>query len=228
MENKILVYDCSLFGQALGRFLERELGVEVERIVDLAKINEMSDREICQHVAKKIKPFIGKVAGVVIASPLVVSVVASELEKIFPEQEFVYLGKNMAEGIKGSNRIAVLTPPRIRRTERYQVRKAAFQEAEVEELNCKEWLNLMDKGWWGEKKIENCFRHKLGMKVVIYHQAMLLREKEVEEIVDWRGELVDGREEMLLSLRGVIKRNKRKQEQKARRALRALKEMKKK
>ena len=205
MMNRILVYDCSLFGQALGKFLERELSVGVDVITDTFRPQDVSDREICERVAEKIKPYIGKVAGVVIANPLIVSVVVGELEKIFPGQRFVYYGKAFSRDVSKFNRMAVLAQKRIRRTERYQASKAACQEVEIEELNCGRWIRMIDNGWMGQEEIVSEFRHKLGTKIVIYHQGILMRERKLEEIVDWRGELIDMKKEMVLPLKWAIK-----------------------
>ena len=205
MKSKILVYDCTLYGKILGKFLEGELGVETEQIVDFSKLQDMSDREICEHIVKVIEPYVNLVTAVLITCPLAVTVVAGELEKIFPNQKFIYLGKDIIREIKGSNKVAVLTPPRVRRTERYQIRKAACQGVEIEELCCKEWIGLMNKGWWGEEKIAKSFRHKLGTKLVIYHSAILLREKELGEIVDWRGELIDVKKDVVMLVRRAVK-----------------------
>ena len=209
MKSRILVYDCSLFGRTLGKFLEQELGVGVEAVVDFSRLQEMSDREICRHVAEKIRPYMAEKAGIVIASPLVVAVVAGELEKIFPKKKFVYYGRGALDKINVEERVTILTLERIRRTERYQTLKAGWQGAEIDEPNCGEWLGLMDQGWWGGKKIAKNFEHKLGMKVMIYHQAFLLREKEVKEIVDWRGELVDVKREIVAPVREIIRLDNR-------------------
>ena len=207
MKNKILVYDCSLFGQALGQFLENELSVQVEQIMDVFDPQEMSDREICERVAKEIKPYIGRVTGVVIANPLIVSVVVGELEKIFPKQRFIYYGKVFSGDVSKFNRMAMLAQERVRRTERYQALKAACQEVEIEELNCGKWIGMIDNGWIGQEKIIAEFRHKLGTKIVLYHQALLMRERKLAEIVDWRGELVDMKKELILPIKWAIKEN---------------------
>ena len=205
MKNKILVYDCTLYGKILGKFVEGELGVETKQIVDYSRLQDMSDREICEHIVRKIEPYVDSVMAILITCPLAVTVVAGELEKIFPKQRFVYLGKDIIDELKGSDKVAVLTLPRVRRTERYQMRKAACQEAEIEELSCTEWIGLMNKGWWGEEKIAKSFRHKLGIKLVIYHSAILLREKEVGEIVDWRGELIDVKKKVISPVRQAVR-----------------------
>lgn len=204
MENKILVYDCSMYGQAVCNFLERKLPIRTERIVDEADLQEMSDREILWRVAKKLRPYVGKVPGIVIASPLVVTVVGEELEKIFPRQKFIYLGKDIPSDVGRAEKIGVFVSDRIRRTERYQMMKAACQDAWIDEFNCDKWLRLMEQGWWGQEKIAKELRHKLGVKVILYDQALLLREKQVEEVVDWRGELVDMKSEIIRPLKKVM------------------------
>lgn len=209
MKDKVLVYDCSLFGQTVGQFLEKELSVKVEQVMDVFDPQRMSDRDICERVAKEIEPYIGKVIGVVIANPLIVSVVVGELEKIFPEQRFVYYGKAFSGDVSKINRMAMLAQERIRRTERYQASKAAFQEVEIEELNCGKWIGMIDNGWIGQEDIIAEFRHKLGTKIVLYHQALLMRERKLEEIVDWRGELVDMKKELVLPLKWAIKEENR-------------------
>jgi len=202
---KILVYDCSLFGQLLCKYLEKELPVQAEQIVDKIEIQDMSDREICERVVKKIKPYIGKVIGVIIANPLIVTVVAGELEKIFPRQKFIYCGKNILSEIDGTGRVAIFATDRVKRTERYQMLKASCQEMQIDEYDCDEWLKMLDKGWLGQDEIMKEFRHKLGMKLVIYYQPMLVRESKLEEVVDWRGEVIDMKKKILLPLQQMIK-----------------------
>ena len=64
---------------------------------------------------------------------------------------------------------------------------------------------MIDNGWMGQEEIVSEFRHKLGTKIVIYHQGILMRERKLEEIVDWRGELIDMKKEMVLPLKWAIK-----------------------
>ena len=213
MTDKVLVYDYSVYGQTLCQYLEDELPIRTERIVDSADIEKMSDREIFWHVIEKIRPFIGKVIGVVIASPLVVAVAAGELEKLFPRQKFLYYGGGVLNGLRridqmGLNqgdKIGIFVGDRIRRTRRYQASKAACQEMEVDELDCAKWLDLLDKGWLSQNDIIEEFRHRLGMKIVLCHQSMLIRENRLREMVDWRGEIINLEKEIVLPLKQMIK-----------------------
>ena len=207
MKEKILVYDCSFFGQKLRNYCRKELEVQVELVMDVFRPQEMSDREICRHVAEKLTPYVGAKRAILIVNPLVVSVVVGELEKIFPEQIFVYYGGSLDGEICSSDKVAILALERVRRSQRYQAQKAAYQGVEISELDCEKWVDLIDRGWMGRDELFDEFRHRLGVKVLIYHQALLLREKKIEEVVDWRGEMIDVKKGVLLECGRRIKRD---------------------
>lgn len=201
---KIIVCSFGTFSQRVCRFLERELPVKVTSVIDIRDLRDRTNREIREIVEEVVEPHVGEAEIIVIMDPLATVVALDYIKSKFPEQKFVGYGQGMTKMVRELKRVFVLVPERIKRLEPYQRIKAACQGTEICELDQQRWAFLVNRGWLVKEeaiKEASCVN---GGKVVIYDNELLAKEQRVEEMVGWRGEVTDMKEEMLESLKEMM------------------------
>lgn len=194
---EIIVYDFEFGSQELADYLERELPVVVTRMIDPRKISECDNREVQEMVVEAVRPYIGRAEVIVVTNPLVVAVALERLRGEFPRQIFVGYGQKMEGLISRMEKVFVLAPGRMKRMEMYQKMKAKCQETEINELDPARWMGLIKRGWLAKEEMTEEAKRLGGAKVVIIDPEMVVYEQKVEEMVGWRGEVVDMKAELL-------------------------------
>ena len=200
--NQILVYGSEGSTEAVARFLEGELPIEVDRMVSTEDFRDASTRKVLEITEKDVVPIIGKYKIIVLADPLGAMVCESILAKRYPEQRFVSYGWGMAKLIKKLRTVYVLVSMNIRRLEEYQKIKAKCQETEVREPDPAGWVELVRTEWPSKEQIIEEVKSAQDAPIIVCHPE--LPSDKIRELVDWRGEVMDVKVEMLIDLKNKI------------------------
>ena len=200
----ILIYSFGYSAQGICKYLAEELPIPIKVIVDPCKPEQKTNCEIVKIIDEAIKKYVGKFEIIVIANPLVASIAGEYLKTKYCRQKFIMFGQDMSKIIRGAKKIFVLASKRVRQTKKYQEIKAACQGTEIYELDCQKWLNIVDGGWLARERMKEEVERVCGSQIIIFHSDLLLREKRIEEVVGWRGEVNDMRENLLDSLKAAM------------------------
>lgn len=204
--NKVLVYDWGWGGGVIGKYIEDELGVKTARVIDQGgmALLDSSAAEVCAHVEKALLPYIGTAEVIVLGNPTVTVLTEEHLRWKFPRQKFVGFGLDLDAVAKGAERAIVLAPMRIRRTEKYQMMKARCEETEIWEPDSEKWMLMAQKRIDGRAEVEEAMHGMTQAKVVVYHPKVVLLQRQLEELVGWRGEVVDMKPGMVEELKKAL------------------------
>ena len=204
---EILIYSFGYSVQGICKFLTEELPVPIKVIVNPYKLEDKTNHEVVKMIDEAMREYVGRFKIIVVANPLVVSIAGEYLKMKYKNQKFVMFGQDMPKIIRRTSKIFVLASKRVRRTKKYQEMKAECQETEICELDCQKWLSIIDGGWLARDRMKEEVEKVYGSQIIIFHPELLLREKRVEEMVGWRGEVNDMRENLLDSLKVAMNMN---------------------
>ena len=200
---EILVIYFGRMGLDVGGYLERELPIRVRSIVLGREVNwtGQNKRTLEMKAVELVRPYVGTVKVIVIANPVVALITGATLRREFPQQKIVGYEQGLAELLRETQRIFVLAPKEIRAAEQYQQLKAENSSTQVVEPDPTRWRWIIERGWLAAdekiKEIENLH----GGKVVVFDTEMLPLMRDVEDMVGWRGEVVDLREKIVVMLK---------------------------
>ena len=197
---EVLVYDPDGNGRIIAEFLESEMPIKVDYLTCEAprELRDLSSREIFERAKEDLGAFVGEYRAIVLASPVISMVAKEKLEEEFLRQKFVGCGgPELEEGLSGVGNVVMLIPERMKRVVEYQELKAKCQRSVIAEPDCERWVRLLDGGWIEIDKLKEELGGICGSKVVVCHPEILERADRLQEIFDWRGELVDARRGVL-------------------------------
>lgn len=201
MLREILIFDFEYQTAEMCDFLNMELPFRVTRVFNDQVLSDKSNREIEELVCAAIRPYVGKMEIIVILNPLVTVVAMERLKTEFPKQCFVTFDQKIEKIMNGAKQVYVLVSKRIRLTESYQLLKAKYQDIKMEEINCEKWQRLLDGGWLVKDELDAEIRKINGSRVMIYSPEMMFRREKVEKAIDWHGEVMDVKQEVLLAVK---------------------------
>ena len=192
---KVLVFDATLAAISVGSYIEEELPVEVEKIVD-------DSCHTKEEVAARISFYIGRVDVVVLAGSLLSAKCAEYLERRYPAQKFIFFGANLPEVIAKSEEVSILTPRELRHMDYYQLQKAQCQGWKIRELDCERWAGIIrERSLRWEEMIMCEVEGSIGMKLIINSPELVAVYDELERVLDWRVNLIDLRKEIVAELK---------------------------
>ena len=192
---RVLVFDVTTAAISVGKYIEKELMVEVKKVVG-------DDCHSVEDVAKEISSYMGRVDVVVLAGPLLAAKCGQYLEKRFPAQKFIFFGADLPKVVAENEKVLILTPKSLRATDYYQRQKARCQEQEIEELDCERWLEIMrDCNLRRSNMIADEIKGRIGAKLIVNCSELMAMYDELEKAIDWRMNLVDLRKGIVAELK---------------------------
>lgn len=200
---KILVFDLTPAAINVGKYIERELPVQVEKVVD-------SDCNSLEEIAEKISIYVGEMDVIVISNPLLLAKCGADLRRRFPAQKFIFFGADLPKVIAENQKVLILTPKRLRATEYYQTVKAECQEQDIRELDCEKWIAMKDSCYleWSDK-VKKELANEIGARLIVNSAELVAVYDQLAEIVDWRVNLIDLRRGIVATLKQYFATEKR-------------------
>ena len=216
---KVAIFDSGWGGEMFADFVEQELAtVEVIRVIDWrhAPYCRRKEAEVRGLMEQALKPYIGRVSVIVIASNLASAVGLEYLRRKYPGQKFTGFEIGLTHRLQ-AKRIVVITTRMVRKTKQYKkfLRK---MDARVMTVECDDWISLIDDGEMTKEKIKEKLEEtiKLSPEVAIFGCTHLNEEKKtIEKVLGWQTVVVDGYGEAFrglcreLGLRGVDGKRRR-------------------
>lgn len=203
----VLVYGDIRSVAWVEKALERELPVKVRSIVATENFMKLSPVEMVQGVEEELKGELGGDEIVVLADPLVATITKAELERRYPKQKIIGYGQGIAGLVQGLEKVHVLVERRIKSSEVYQEMKAKCQQTEIVELDTVGWVELLRERWVTKEEITEQVRSTRGAPIIVFHPELPFRK--MQELIDWRNELVDIERLLLDIIRRDLKLRRR-------------------
>ena len=217
MLRKVIVFDCEWLDKHgveprlepeddVKKYIEKELLVNVEKISTDAFGNKVtisydtSVSEIIRTIAAMVEPYIGKAEIYVIANPGVAFIALSSLRRKYPGAKFIGYEGDVQKLVDKTRELMIFAPLTIRRSEQYQMMKAKCSDVLVSEPDYALWeqaagcRNILTR----PKLIGDA---RSGIKVLIIHPGLLHKERQIQHVLGWRGEVVDTRVEIVEAIR---------------------------
>lgn len=152
---KVVVFDAGWGGEVFAKVLRAEFGVvEVERVIDWrhAPYGRMSWEEIARRVQRAVRPYVGEVDLVVLASYEATVAAIDLLRDEYPEQKFVGFEPRIADLLPANTpqvtlrRLVMAGSEAVRRSVGYRVERARLSlEYEVVEVDTTHWSELVNR-----------------------------------------------------------------------------------
>lgn len=192
---KILVFDLTPAAVSVGKYIEKELPVQVEKVVD----SGCNSRE---EIAERISAYVGKMDVIVISNPLLLAKYGSYLKRRFPAQKFIFFGADLPSVVAEHQKVLILTPKKLRTTEYYQMMKAECQEQDIRELDCEKWIAMKDSCYleWCDK-VKQELTSVIGARLIVNSAELVAVYDQLAEIIDWRVNLVDLRRGIVTTIK---------------------------
>lgn len=219
---KAVVLDSGWGGEMFADFLEGELKmIEVERVIDWREgaYAELTHEKIKLLVEAAAKPYVGKVAVIVLASYVATVVALEELKTKYPTQRFVGFEPKLSEKLvkkEGRRRVLMLACDLVRESREYLKEKERLKRFEIIEPCCQDWTRQVDDGEMDEKKARIGLAGTGEIDIVLLYGTNFLDMKELlEKIYGWGVWVVDDFQRVLrevcaaLKLKGVDGRRKK-------------------
>ncbi len=202
MEQKVLIFDCGCCGAVLEQRIRDALPVEVERVVVEIGRDESGRISAREGLYKQIERYIGMAEVIVIADPILALTILADLRSRFLSQKFVGYEGNLDELTKGAREILILAPWALRRTEAYQRMKARCEHVGITEPDCEKWLQATK--YRNRLTLPDLSNEiKIGVRVLVLNEGLLEKRDRLEEIIGWRGELIDFEEDITKKVQKV-------------------------
>lgn len=199
---KVLVYGELESVERIAAFLEKEIPIEVNKLVVKKKFLEMSMAEVMRKTENDLYNLIGKNDLIILTDPMDVMVTGEELRRRYPEQKFVYYGQGLERVVRKLKMIYILTSQKIRRSEAYQRMKARCQDMEIIEPDSVGWIEMMKKKWVDKEEIAEKVKSVQGAPIIVFHPELSLAK--MKALIDWRGEVVDIEKVLLTSVKAEL------------------------
>ena len=195
MNKKVLIFDCGFCGAELEQRIRDALPVEVERITIKTKHNNTEVMSTRRDICDEVELYVGVADVIVITNPILASSILSELREKFPGQKFVGYDGDSSEAISGASELLILAPVSLRRTEAYQWIKAKYNGIDVVEPDCEKWIQATK---YRNKLTSSSLLDevKIGVRVLVLYEDLLLRRDRLKEIIGWRGEIINFEEDI--------------------------------
>ena len=231
---KIAVFGCGWGGELFAEYLEKDLVVvEVIRLHDYphAPYGALSWLQICELTERAVKPAIGKVEVIVLASCAATVGAINFLREKYPEQRFIGFEPRMMEafGRFEPKRVMLIASAPVRKSIGYKVEKERLSvSAEILEPDCLEWLRYADQEEMTELRLKKSLeRQGIEKKmdvtkqidaVIIYETSLADMKEAFEKVVGWQAMVVNGFEQVrrevcaavgLLGMDGSVKNKMR-------------------
>ena len=195
MKQKVLVFDCGFCGAELERRIRDALPVEVSRVVAKMRRSDDGAAGVTRDICDEIEPYVGTVDVIVITNPILASGTLAELREKFPDQKFVGYDGNLSKTISGASRLLILAPASLRRTEMYQGMKVKCDNIDIVEPDCDRWIRATR--YQNKLTLPDLSDEiKIGARVLILHEGLLLKRNRLKEIIGWRGEIINLEEDI--------------------------------
>jgi len=193
---KIVVFDSGYGGEFIADFLEEELPMEVERVIDFknAPYEDKKEVEIRELVERALQDYIGRATVIVLAEAGVTLAAQQYLEGKYPNQKFVGYGRNLEEILQKVKDLVVLTTGETRRTERY---KMLVKGRELAQPECRNWARLIDDGELTKEMVQEELGEIQAGTMAIYSTNFLDAEPMIREAVGRRVFIIDFRQPLL-------------------------------
>ncbi|MBQ6355451.1 hypothetical protein IJJ18_03525 [Candidatus Saccharibacteria bacterium] len=208
---KVLVFDSGWGGDLIADYLEQELPIEVERLIDWrsGSYSEKTPGEIRLLSEMAILPHIGEADVIVLSEAATAAVALDFLKQRYPNQVFVGYGHDLAELVRRlSQAVMILTTEGVKRSEFYQHSKVNFSGKELVEPECLGWEDHIDNGDLPEEVVSRAVGDFRGT-VVVYNPGFFEIIPKLEKIAGQRISIIDMKRALLrdvclaLKLRGV-------------------------
>lgn len=200
---KIVVFDSGWGGELFADYLEKELSVvEVIRVIDWrnAPYADKSSSKARELMENALKPYLGKVEIIVIASYIASSIGLQWLRKQYPDQKFVGFVPKLemvADCEKDIKRVVVLGHTQLIRSKQYQSEKSKISSKnsalEVIEPPCSGWTEMIDEGTITDEIIKNglsCIDWRQDLLMLYSTHFVDLRDN-LERIFGWKVRVAD-------------------------------------
>lgn len=196
---KVLVFDSGWGGELFADFLERELAiVEVQRLIDWTQgaYCNLTAQEICELTEVALRPYIGKVEVIVLASYTITVAALEYLRERFPRQKFVGFDLRLSRMLRRTpmdRKVMVLATEMVRESLEYGVERQRLERfEEVVEPDCQTWVQQVDDGLIYEDEIRRSLNGWGRMDVVLLYCTNFLAMRELlEQTYGWQVRVLD-------------------------------------
>ena len=218
---KIAVFGCGWGGELFANYLEKELAIaEVVRLNDYphAPYGALTWPEINGLVEQAIRPMIGAVDLIVIASCAATVAAINYLREKYPTQKFVGFEPRMADALGKfePRRIMLIASTPVRKSIGYKVeRERLALNAEIVEPDCLAWLEYADQEeMTGLRLKRGLLEQGIDMDmdltrqidaVIIYETSLADMKPEFEKIVGWQAVVIDGFKQIHREICGALR-----------------------
>ena len=207
---KIAVFDSGWGGDIVAQDLEENLAVvEVIRVIDWrnAPYASKSRRKICRLTELALKPYIGKVDVIVIAS-FEAQCAVRYLKARFPLQKFVTMCWPH-EWLSGERQhtIMILTGEKVKHSWEYYLWRRQFKGKKLIEPVCDHWTPLIDEGVMTRKILQRelaPYRDAKIDTIVLGNTHFWDLQEEIEQAVGWQATVVDPRQHLIEQVGAVL------------------------
>lgn len=207
---KIVVFDSGWGGDLIGDYLERELPIKVERVIDWKNgpYSEKSPGQIMFLTEEKLRPYIGDADVIVLTETATALTTIEYLRRKYPEQAFVGYGWDLPELIGRLSNAMILTSETAKRSEIYQRSKAMFSGEILVEPECRGWERKIDNDDLPDELIEQAVGNFRGT-ILVYNPIFIDIEPRLRAAASEKAKVIDMRRALLrdvclaLKLRGV-------------------------
>lgn len=212
---KVVVFDSGWGGEIIGDYLEAELPIEVEKIIDWRHglYNEKRPDEIRRLAEEALRGRIEDVNVVVLAEPIVAIAAKEYLEQRFPKQIFVAYGEEFPELLRRVGEAMILTSEGVKRSDKYKRLRKMWGKKMIEP-ECDFWVRKIEDDMLSSGEVAETLGRYRGV-VVIYQTSYIDVESKIKEALGGQAHVVDMKRALLrdvclaLGLRGVDGRPRR-------------------
>ena len=186
---KVIIFGAG--GKIIKELLDEEVPAEIVLAVEQISewVDVRSEAEIRLETEEEILPFIGRAAVIVLSDPAVALCSLEYLQRKYPEQEFVGYGWEMFKALKADT--TILASKMARRSEKYQDMKAMRPGINLDEPECKRWIDLAVRQEISDEVLRCEILDREGERVLVYAPEFLSVQGRMKDLQDWRKEIVD-------------------------------------
>lgn len=200
---KVVVFDSGWGGDIVAQDLEDNLAVvEVIRVIDWknAPYADKSRRKICRLTESALRPYIGEVDVIVIAS-FEAMCAAKFLKARFPYQKFVTM-RWPREWLSGRRQhtIMVLTGEKVKHSWDYYLWKRQFKSKKIIEPACEHWTPLIDEGTFTPQFLQRELAFYKNAKIdtiVLGNTHFWDLQSQIENALGWQATVVEPRQYLI-------------------------------
>ena len=208
---KAVVFDSGWGGDLIADYLEHELPIEIERVIDWRNgpYGEKTPGEIWALTEKALAPHIYNADVIVLTETATALTMLERLRQEYPGQIFVGYGWDLEIMMRRFSHAMILANEGAKRSEIYQHSKAHFSDGDLAEPDCIGWESRIDEvGGLQDEEIRRAVGNFRG-PVILYSPTFLELKPQLRAIAGKHIRIIDMRRALLrdvclgLKLRGV-------------------------